>query len=133
MRLEEGDAVKAGDMIVRLDAGPYRDELAAAEARVSRAEANLDRLKTGSRPQEIESARAQVREAQAAYRNAQRDLVRQRKFAAVDAVSQQVLDQSQSRRDETAAKLTSASNEGLRQGMPVTVDIPLATGSGGIS
>lgn len=105
MRFEEGDAVKAGEVIAFLDANPYRNELTAAEVRVSRAKANLNRLKTGSRPQEIESARAQVREAQAAYRNARRDLGRQRELVAVDAFSQRVLDQAQSTHDETAARL----------------------------
>lgn len=108
MRLEEGDTVKAGDVIARLDPEPYQDELAAAEARVNRAKANLQRLRTGSRPQEIESAKAQVREAQAAFYNARRDLARQRELAAVDVASQKVLDQAQARRDETAARLKSA-------------------------
>lgn len=108
MRLEEGDAVKPGNVIARLDPAPYQDELAAAEARVNRAKANVERLRSGSRPQEIESARARVREARAAYQNARRDLERQRELAAVDAASQKVLDQAQARRDETAAQLASA-------------------------
>lgn len=108
MRLEEGDGVKAGDLIARLDPEPYQDELAAAEAAVGRTRANLDKLRTGSRPQEIESARAQAREAQAAYRNAEQDLVRQRELAAVKVASQKALDLAQARRDETAARLRSA-------------------------
>lgn len=108
MVFEEGDRVEPGAVMARLDGEPYREELAAAEARVASASANLRRLRTGSRPQEIERARAAVREAQAALENARRNLARQRELASRDATSERRLDEALARRDEAAARLAAA-------------------------
>ena len=45
----EGDAVERGQVLVTLDARQHQALLAAAEARVAAAEANLENLTTGSR------------------------------------------------------------------------------------
>jgi membrane fusion protein YbhG len=108
MKVDEGDRVKAGQQLASLDAQPYRDALAAAEARVKQAEANVEKLRRGQRPQEVQQARAAVRAAQAAFDNAQRDLHRQQGLFESGASSQKSLDAARARHDELEANLLSA-------------------------
>lgn len=91
---EEGDPVAAGTVLALLDDRPYREDLAAAEAVVARAEAELKKRRAGSRPQEVERARALVAEARAALANAEQNLERQETLMAQDAGSQRALDQA---------------------------------------
>lgn len=108
MYLDEGDHVEAGQRVARLDPEPYREALAVAEARVAQARSNLEKLKSGSRPQEIERARAAVREAQAQFDNAERDFRRQSGLNESGAASQKAVEAARARRDESAARLASA-------------------------
>jgi HlyD family secretion protein len=108
MDFDEGDAVTAGAAVARLDAEPYEEALAVAEARVRQAEAQVAKLEAGSRPQEIQGARASVREAQAAFANAERDFERQSGLLESGASSERARDAARARRDEAAARLASA-------------------------
>jgi HlyD family secretion protein len=108
MHFDEGDLVEAGDVVAEMDPVPYEDALAVADARVGQAQANLDRLESGSRPQEIARARASVNEAQTAHANAEREFERQSGLLVSGASSERVVDAARSRRDETAARLASA-------------------------
>jgi HlyD family secretion protein len=108
MLVDEGDTVQAGQVIARLDAEPYRESLAAAAAQVGRAQANLDKLETGTRPQELEQARAQVQQTEAAHANAKRELDRQRGLVATGASSARAFEAAQERSDTTAAALAAA-------------------------
>jgi HlyD family secretion protein len=108
MQFDEGDHVEAGELVAHLDPEPYREALAVADARVMQAQANLDKLESGTRPQEVERARAAVREAQAALDNAERDFVRQSGLEVSGAASERIVDAARARRDETAARLAAA-------------------------
>ena len=71
--VEEGMAVRAGDVLARLDSALLDADVARAEAALAIAQANLDRVRSGPRPQEIEQARrnlaaANARVAEAAAR-----------------------------------------------------------------
>lgn len=112
MNFEEGDAVTAGTLLATLDDKPMRDGLALAEARVAEAQARLAELRTGSRPQEIEQARARVTEAAAALKNAGKEYERQRELTLKGLSSQGLLDNALARRDEASARLA-ASREAL--------------------
>src|SRR4051794_422099 len=48
---EEGAHVQAGDLLARLDTRPLEDQLAADEAQVASASAQLEKLRNGNRPQ----------------------------------------------------------------------------------
>ena len=74
MPLREGDAVRRGQLLVRLDNAESADQLAAAEAEVSVAEARLRDVLSGSRPQEIRAAKAALAQAQSNAQQAKRDL-----------------------------------------------------------
>jgi HlyD family secretion protein len=56
MRFEEGDPVRAGDLIALLDEGPYQDQVTLAKAQLAQSRANLTKAINGSRPQEIDQA-----------------------------------------------------------------------------
>ena len=112
MRFEEGQPVKKGDVLAVLDEEPYQNELAVAAARVERAAAQLQKFESGSRPQEIQVAKAKVHEAEAVYNNTLREYNRQKALFATKSTSQKSLDLAKASRDEAKARLNSA-NESL--------------------
>lgn len=108
MALDEGDAVAAGAIMAQLDAAPYREKLAAAEAELQVARAQLEKLHRGNRPQEIAQAREHVRRAQAAAGEAARNFRRQDTLLKSGASSQRTVDAARAMRDQSAADLTAA-------------------------
>ena len=108
MVFDEGDTVTAGEVMARLDAVPYRERLAAAEAEHGAARAELDKLRSGNRPQEIAQARESVSQAQAAFTEAQRDFQRQSSLFESGASSQRTVDAARAAHDRTAANLAAA-------------------------
>ena len=108
MDFDEGDAVTAGTVMAQLDAGPYRDALAAAEAELLVAKAERDKLRSGNRPQEIAQAQESVRQTQAAFHEAERNFKRQNTLLASGASSQRTVDAARAARDQAAASLASA-------------------------
>lgn len=108
LAVDEGDRVKAGQPLGKMDPKPYQDAMAAAEARVQQAEANLRKLERGLRPQEVQQAEASVREAAASFANAERDLKRQQSLVESGASSQRSVDAARARHDEAEARLIGA-------------------------
>lgn len=108
MSFDEGDAVTAGQEMAQLDAEPYRDALAAAEAELLGAKAELDKLRSGNRPQEIAQAQEDVRRAQAAFHETERNFKRQNTLLESGASSQRTVDAARAARDQAAASLASA-------------------------
>jgi HlyD family secretion protein len=66
IEVKEGDAVRAGQPLVMLEAQPNRAENAARHAQAEQARAQQAEVEHGPRPEEIERQRAAVREAEAA-------------------------------------------------------------------
>jgi multidrug resistance efflux pump len=58
--VEEGEQVEAGQVLARLENERQLIAVASAEARVRSAQARLDELRAGARPEEIEAAQAAV-------------------------------------------------------------------------
>jgi len=108
MAFDEGDAVTAGAVMAQLDATPYREKLAAAEAELRAAQAQLDKLHGGNRPQEIAQAREHVRQAQASATEAERNFKRQDTLLKSGASSQRAADAARAARDQSAANLAAA-------------------------
>ena len=108
MRFEEGDPVAAGDLMARLDQRPYRHDLQLAQAEVAAEHANVDKLEAGTRPAEIEQARALVNEREAALVNAKRQFERQQQLVGSPAASRQAFDDARALLDEAEARLMSA-------------------------
>ncbi len=64
--VNEGDTVRAGDLIARLDTAELDAQVAQLEAAVKVAESRLEAALNGARPEQIEAARAAVAQANAA-------------------------------------------------------------------
>lgn len=107
MAAEEGDIVAPGDVLATLDPEPAEEALAVAAANVAQASAQLASLRAGARPQEIAQAQAQVRDARAAFDNAQSDAVRQESLMRSQSTSRTALDAARAARDRAAAQLIS--------------------------
>lgn len=105
MAFEEGDLVKTGDLVAALDKAPYVAALATAQGQLLEAAANFAKFRHGNRPQEIEEARAKVRELQATYDNAVITFNRQEKQLAVQATSKQNYDDASAKKLEAEAQL----------------------------
>lgn len=63
LAVQEGDRLRAGDLIARLDSDQEVIVIARSQARIDQARAQLDRLISGSRPEEIAAAQAAVNSA----------------------------------------------------------------------
>jgi membrane fusion protein YbhG len=105
---EEGDTVRLGDRVAVLDQVPYENDVALARASRDRAAAERDRLESGSRPQEIRQARAQVAEYEASLRAFNEEFRRSEVLVAENAISRQSFDDIRARRDAARARLASA-------------------------
>ncbi|MCC7150394.1 MAG: secretion protein HlyD [Rubrivivax sp.] len=121
MTFDEGDAVSAGTRLAALDARPYRDALAATQAQVHVAQAELTKLRRGLRPQEITQAREALRQAQALATEAERNFQRQSGLLASGATSQRTVDAARAAMDQAAAGVEAAkaalsqASEGFRK------------------
>ena len=100
----EGEAVKKGEIIARLDREPYEDILAVAAAQVEGAEANYARLETGNRPQEIEQARATLNERMASLKVLESDVQRTKRLYESNTIPLQEFETVTAQRDEAEAR-----------------------------
>jgi len=105
---DEGDEVKAGEILARLDDEPYRRDAEQSRGQVGSLQAHLQMLEAGNRPQEIAQARALVREREVSSSNAQRIYKRQEELLGSKAVSIQERDDAEAAYHEADARLKSA-------------------------
>ncbi len=122
VKVREGDRVKAGDLIVRLDLG----ETALAPERDARglqsAEARFNDLRVGSRSAEIAGAEADVADKKAAVELARRELERQETLLSKKVGTQRDTDTARTSMERAVASTKMASDrlqlahEGFRKG-----------------
>ncbi|OKH48857.1 efflux transporter periplasmic adaptor subunit [Calothrix sp. HK-06] len=132
--VKEGDTVKQGQIIARMDdsnllgqltqakgqlaqqesnlqkliAGNRPQDIASAQAALDEAEANLQKAIVGNRPQDIGQAQARLQQATASLTKAEDDLRRNQQLYTSGAISLQVLNQSRADRDSARASVTEA-------------------------
>lgn len=127
MAVEEGQRVKKGQLLARLDLDQLNNRLSEADAQIGMADANLAKLRNGSRPQELAQAQARNSAAQAELTRAQAEYNRRKGLVESGAISRTLWDQTVaqlSRAQSTAAE----ASQGLslvRQG-PRVEDISAA-------
>ncbi|HRC43009.1 MAG TPA: efflux RND transporter periplasmic adaptor subunit [Nitrospira sp.] len=109
--VSEGESVKAGQAVARLDTSELAQEVALRSAEVRAAEAALAELVTGSRPEEIAQSEAVVRRMQADVARARADFKRLKKLYELDNVSVQDYDAAKSAVEVTTAKLGEAQEQ----------------------
>ena len=103
-----GDHVKEGQVLVRLEDDEYRAQVAQAAANMQVAQARLQELETGSRPQEIEASHAAVEQAAANLRYAELNRKRMEKLVSESVASQQQLDNARTQHEVCQAQWQSA-------------------------
>jgi HlyD family secretion protein len=99
MKPEEGDVVRAGDLIAQLDDVPNEDQVRLAEAQVAQAQAAYTKMVNGYRAEEIEQARAQLAQTKANYQNALRNFERQDALQQSHVISKSDYDNALATRD----------------------------------
>jgi len=90
--VEKGDKVKEGQVLVRLEDQEFRAAYEQAKGAVENAQAYLEELQHGSRPEEIQQAEHNLDEARATLVNDKLTLDRTKELAANGVVSRQQLD-----------------------------------------
>jgi HlyD family secretion protein len=105
--VQEGDRVRQGQLMARLDTSRLAPQLAQAEAHAAAQGYVLARLRNGSRPEEIAQARANVESAQADVANARQQYERLKSAAEISAgraVRQQDVDNAKAALQVAEAK-----------------------------
>lgn len=103
--VEEGQRVEPGQILARLQSNRLAAAIEETEARISGQLEVVKRLKAGSRPQEIEQARAEVDAARVKVANAEQVRARLGQTSGTGATSKQDLDDAQSRLKVEEAQL----------------------------
>jgi HlyD family secretion protein len=101
--VQEGDKVKAGQVLARLDATELDARRAAAQAQAQAAQAMLRELERGARPEELAQAQAAERAARQRFEDAKRDYERAQRLVDGGAISQEALDKAQTAFDVAQA------------------------------
>ena len=114
--VREGDSVKQGDVLIRLESTEAEALVASAEARLAQAQATLTKIETGARPEEIRQAEAAAVRAEEQYRMAEKGFRTQEVKGAAAAT-----DAARAQRDEARAQF--ARIEKLYQGNAVSQQV----------
>ncbi|RLS34113.1 MAG: HlyD family efflux transporter periplasmic adaptor subunit [Planctomycetota bacterium] len=108
LAVDEGESVEPGAVIATLDRRYFDDDIAVARARRAAAAAGLAKLERGSRPEEIDEAKALLAERTATVQRAQSDFERADSMVSLGAVSHETHDLARATLSEAQARLTSA-------------------------
>jgi HlyD family secretion protein len=106
--VEKGDKVQQGQVLVRLEDNDFRAQSNQARANLAAAQARLDQLRAGSRPQEKLKDRAGVLQAQATLTNAESEYERTAKLYREGVSSKADLDRALAQRDNARALVEAA-------------------------
>lgn len=107
--VQEGEHVRKGQLLARLDTARLEPRLAQVEAQAAAQRQVVQRLRNGSRPEEIAQARANIESARAEVVNARLQYERLKSAAEMSAgraVRQQDVDNAQAALQVAEAKLT---------------------------
>jgi HlyD family secretion protein len=122
--VSEGDRLKAGQLVARLDDVEQMEQLALRRAELAGAEAALAALQAGSRPQEIAAAEATVHSSEAERDRSRLDFARQTELRSKDVIADRELEASQAQLKVAEARVTEAAERfKLVQAGPRSEDI----------
>ncbi|MCP5165409.1 MAG: HlyD family efflux transporter periplasmic adaptor subunit [Pseudomonadales bacterium] len=110
----EGTAVAAGTLLVQLDDRRQQAVVAQAKAQLGQAEAHLDELRNGARPEDIAASSARVAGARANLVEARANYQRTQSLVKQRLAAQASLDKALAARDAAEANLESTEEELLR-------------------
>jgi len=105
--VEKGDKVRENQVVVRLEDREYRAQFDQAQAAIESAQARLTELERGSRPEEIDRAKAEVQRAEAQLRTDESNYNRMQNLVREGVMSSQNLDDARGRFETSRAALDS--------------------------
>jgi len=105
--VEKGDKVKEGQVLVRLEDDEFRAAYEQAKGALENAQAYLEELQHGSRPEEIQEAQHNLDEARATLLNDKLTLDRTKELSAGGVVSRQALDDATAKFDSDQQRVNS--------------------------
>ena len=108
INFEKGERVKKGDLLAEIGSSSMRLQIQEAKSVRNAAKSNLNKMVKGSRPQEIEIARASVREAEAALSEAKKNFDRINRLHEIRAVSNSAYDAAERQMTTANARMASA-------------------------
>ncbi|HYM29000.1 MAG TPA: efflux RND transporter periplasmic adaptor subunit [Steroidobacteraceae bacterium] len=108
LRAQEGDRVRAGETLGTLDAVPFQTDVDSARADVQQAQAQLDKTQRGFRVEEIAVARASVAQRNADLENARVTLERLQALLPSGLATHQQIDDARARQHMSEAQLAAA-------------------------
>jgi HlyD family secretion protein len=106
--VDKGDRVAKDQIVVRLEDREYRAQYDQAVASVGSAQARLTELERGSRPEEVDRARADVERAEAQLRTDEANFKRIESLTREGVIANQNLDEARGRFETSKATLDSA-------------------------
>jgi multidrug efflux pump subunit AcrA (membrane-fusion protein) len=104
----EGDRVKQGDVIGRIDSSDYSLQLARANTAVAQTGATLEKINNGARQQELIQAQVLLDKAKIAFQRASEDFKKYEKLYKENAISKDAFDSAKDRLDLAQKDLTNA-------------------------
>jgi HlyD family secretion protein len=108
VNVEEGDAIKRGEVLAVLVNGDYRAQVISAEAQVSARQAALRKVVNGARHQERAQALSSVSETKAVMENANAEMERRRKLYEAGVTSREEYERFAREYDVAKAKYREA-------------------------
>jgi HlyD family secretion protein len=109
--VEEGNLVKAGDILVKLDQTDFLLVLRQAEATLRTAQANLANLLAGARVEKIEQAKAALHQSQANLIQVEKEYQRMKQLASIGAVAERQLDAAIAQYESAMAQVKQAQEQ----------------------
>lgn len=122
LAVQRGTQVKAGALLFRLESQNESAARNEAAERLKQAAAQLENLKKGKRPSELDAIRAQQAQAQAALRLSETQLRRMEKLLGSGAVTREQLDQARSSYERDRARLAELDAQALTARLGARVD-----------
>lgn len=108
MAFEEGDTVKAGQVVASLEKSDFEDEVRLAQARADAQAAALAELEHGTRPEEIAQARALVAQRESELENARLSFTRKETLVQRGFSSHEAHEDARAALRTATARLTAA-------------------------
>jgi HlyD family secretion protein len=108
IEVQEGAAVKAGDLLLTLDARRTEARLAQSEANIALERARLDEALHGARVEEMDALRGEVESTRASVVEAEKQYARFAELGRKELVARAVVDASRATRDRAVAQQAAA-------------------------
>ncbi|MHB8077604.1 HlyD family secretion protein [Desulfosporosinus fructosivorans] len=109
--VDVGTVVKKGDTLISLDSKDIEAQITQAQAGVNTAEANLAKMQSGARPEQIAQAQATVDSAKTSYLNVKNTYERNQQLLVAGGISQSQMESSETQLAVAQAQYNSAQSQ----------------------